>query len=100
MKVIIGGRIHLNGALLDHFRHELDNTKAGDFIHSPKLIAMNQCVDHDDEFENELLEMEIIGSPDEDMVDGRVLLVFGPLSIEVDAAELRRGLLPFIKRNH
>ena len=99
MKVITKGRIHLNGSLLEHFRDELNRMNTG---HSTILkqhsymAVMNKFLTHDDFYEDELLEMEVVGSEEEPMVDGRVLLVFGPLSIEVDGRELRRALLPFI----
>jgi hypothetical protein len=96
MKVITKGRIHINGCLLEYFRNELGKIKLSDLENHPHMVSMKQFLNHDDAFEDELLQMEVIGSEEEPMVEGRALLVFGPLSIEVDGRELRRALLPFI----
>jgi hypothetical protein len=96
MKVITKGRIHLDGSLLKQFRDELTRITPPHIEKYSHGAVMKRFLDHDNLCEGDMLEMEVVGSEEEHMVDGHVLLVFGPLSIEVDGRELRRALLPFI----
>lgn len=41
-------------------------------------------------------DITVLGSPDEDLDTGRVLLTIGPISIECDAEDLHKALKPYV----
>ena len=99
MKITIDGKVRLNGALLRYLQGLVDEPRSIPADETPlsaeTIHAIEEFVAQDEMSETEFATATIVGHPDEDLPRGMVLLSCGPVSIECDAADLRRAMLAF-----
>jgi hypothetical protein len=101
VKVTIDGRLHTSGALLQFLRTESAHAREGGNVPAVSEAAMgdvHELIRQDNLADGCMDEVEIVGHPTDDLEAGSVLLSCGPVSIECDADELRRAVMPFVRR--
>lgn len=97
MKVIIEGRVHTHHTIirsLDALQKQELHAEAADPV---AIDVRQQLLDQNDAAECEMFAATVVGSPDEDLAPGMVLIDFGPVAVEVNAEELTRALRPFVE---
>lgn len=120
MKVIIEGRVHTHHTIIhtlsavrkislhaesadaerDHRYYLTDESErvlTAILTSDVGSDVRQQLLDQNDAAEDEMFAATVVGSPDEDLAPGMVLIDFGPVAVEVNAEELTRALRPFVE---
>lgn len=98
LKVVIPGRLHVGRWLSDAARGRLQEISKADAVNPSEVESVQAILQHDNFAVDDMGQAEVIGSPSEDLIDGRALILVGGVSVEVDAYDLTRALKPFVRR--
>lgn len=93
MKIIIDGRVHVHQEIIGILSlAAASRTDVG----TDAKHAIEELCHHEDMADGEYLPLEIVGSPDEGLRSGMVLISSGPVAIECCANDLCRAMMAFL----